>query len=323
MKKTTTVIGFCAFLTFFSGCSGGEEPNPAGQNQEIIVQNAMVAFPNYESFKATYTDVLDGRLSIDSFCKDLSGYTSLKSAYDEFSDRITNGEESDALELEYNNILTTINEHGEESLVRITPNHFFASVFNEKGLLMVGDQVYKIYLDKIKTASVDDFDFSTSDMENVKRVNVLAIDRKILTVNSETGDGRIEAKTGNCSIEFKTGGDKFRVLGNIYYETLTDASGFNYKAFVPTVRFQRKKNIFSSWKPHTTFQLYIAGEYYRNSDYYRTDGDELSVSEYSLPPIREGIYTLQNPLVTSMYETFGQGDGGVYAWCSVEINDIN
>lgn len=148
MKK---IIYLIAVLLISFSCQKEEEVAiPQIKNSFPIASNVTtkegrLVFKDKNDFKTVIQSLIKNQKEITNFENQFVGFTSNMQAFENFSKKLTEASPID--EEAIADFAFIHNDNGEKSLERTIDLHLLAYLFNDKGILQIGDSIYKYSYD--------------------------------------------------------------------------------------------------------------------------------------------------------------------------------
>ncbi len=253
------LLSFSFVAIFFASCKKDDAaPIVSNSNPAIVeapnlkVENGMLVFSDITSFSNTYLWMHSNVDKINTTFDDIKGFTSMKKAFFNIDvDHLASLEDLN----QYSDIAYWKNESGENSQEMLVHNLFYANLFNEKGLVKIGDKIGKVGVDQNWYFFDEKYLSKIATFRNLSEIpNVQKLDVPKVKVNSNRGTSEIMfchngyyTRRVNCSSSpgwIMTAYISINGFPPTYTGTGTDA-------FVYT----KKRGLFGAWVSHSVDKI--------------------------------------------------------------------
>lgn len=161
MKKLTWSLVLCLVVLFgiFTSCNNDDAVETTESSvtitdaQNITIEKGMLKFASAADLESTIASLIKDQNSLEQWESQFSDYTSMRTAYENISEKDIEMITNNKLDHKFKNIVTiTGNDDDLEARMHID-DLVLATLTNENGLLQIGDQVYKITYNTLYKAS--------------------------------------------------------------------------------------------------------------------------------------------------------------------------
>ncbi len=279
-------IALCCGL--FLSCSKEESSVEKFSKSSIKVEKGRLIFENQAHFDLIFNKLMENQdlEYLRDWENQFEGFTSMRTAYENLTEAdFEKIGESGSIK-GYESILQIRTENGEQEAAAVTDHPVMARVFNHEGLLLIGNDAFKLQKDKLIRIDSYNEEKIRKALESPDQISdYLGIESQVVSKENKNlrAGGALDLER-SCTSTYKK--DKYRFKGqfilvgttsvNPFGDWTTDFSGkFNAIIWVS----QHKKKIALIWFLHNAPVLKLSGTVTYlddNGGYYPATLSELS-----------------------------------------------